>query len=110
MSQFKWVPDFGMQFNEKVRMRAASFGDGYEQRATDGLNPITGTLSMTFTRRIDVIEEILVFLKSKSNGASFTYTPPKGTEMKMVCTDWSTTWKDHDVIQLSVNMRRVYEA
>jgi phage-related protein len=109
MSDFNWVPDFGVSIDEEVRTKSMKFGDGYEQRAPDGLNPISMKLSMTFTRKVEDITPIVSFLRSKSGGQAFTFTPVGSPEIKVKCLKWSTTIEDVGVHKLKVDMERVYE-
>jgi len=72
-------PTYGMRKTSSPRIRATSFGDGYEFRALFGL-PLTQdpkVYDLTFNvseTEADVIEG---FLRSRVNDqASFTFTPP----------------------------------
>ena len=38
MDEFKWRPEDACQINNEPKVRVAKFGNGYEQRAKDGIN------------------------------------------------------------------------
>lgn len=109
MSDFNWTPDYDMSMDEEIRVRAARFGEGYEQRAPDGLNPLTQKLSLTFTRRPSVIDQIVTFLRARRGGQAFTFTPTGQTEIKVKCLKWKRTWADFGNHKLTLEMERVYE-
>ena len=51
MATFTYAPDWGASPELEPRVRSVQFGDGYEQRATNGLNPILPTWKLQFTKR-----------------------------------------------------------
>ena len=109
MSEFHWKPDNGATIEEDLRVRATQFGDGYEQTAPDGLNPIAVKFSLSFTRSPDIVAQILAFLRSKSGGQTFTFTPPGGSEIRVKCRRWRTTLANTYEHRLTADMEKVYE-
>lgn len=51
MATFTYAPDWGASPELEPGLRSVRFGDGYEQRATNGLNPILPTWKLQFTKR-----------------------------------------------------------
>lgn len=54
MATFTYLPDWGASPELEPGVRSVRFGDGYEQRATNGLNPILPLWKLQFTRRTQV--------------------------------------------------------
>jgi phage-related protein len=73
---FTYSPTYGSPKASAPRVLATQFGDGYEQRAVDGINPDLKSWDLTFTNRAttdaDAIEAFLV----TNTGLAFNWTPP----------------------------------
>lgn len=92
-SVFTWVPDYngtGGEFEPKRKV--AQFGNGYSQRAPDGLNNNpqmwnVAFLGRSYSAEIDLIDAFLAAL----NGTDyFLWTPPRGgSQIKVICPKWS---------------------
>lgn len=109
MSDFTWVPDYGLEVQEKEKVLEAKFGDGYSQRAPDGINSIDQTFRLKFTRSPAVIDAIRSFLRSKKGSISFTWTPPGDTEIRVICKEFNRTHQDYGNHVLTCTFERVYE-
>ena len=62
---------YNTRFNTRPKIKVLSFGDGFEQRLTEGLNqnPLTG--SLTFERSQSDADTAITFLDSRvTDGAS----------------------------------------
>ncbi|QHA85536.1 phage tail protein [Serratia rhizosphaerae] len=60
----------------RFRIRKAQFGDGYEQVAGDGINPIRRSWDLSFVGKYDYIAPIIAFLEDHYGVKSFQWTPP----------------------------------
>lgn len=82
MSDFTYTPSYATPVTDKFRELEARFGGGYVQTAPDGLNAVAEVWSLQF-EAIPLArgEAIRAFLRSKV-GASFTWTPPGGSEKR----------------------------
>lgn len=88
MATFSVIPDEGWE-NEKIPKNIeAAFGDGYTQRAGDGINNNPNMFSVSFTREYSIIDTIDTFLNTNKS-VSFTWTPPRGTSGKYICKEWT---------------------
>ena len=74
------------------RVRVLKFGDGYEQRAQDGINNNLLMFNFNFdNRNTDEATAILHFLNQRSGQESFVFTPPKplNASKRFVCRTWN---------------------
>lgn len=79
MATFTYMPDWGASLKMTPRVRTVAFGEGYEQRAADGINNNLQTWDITFSKRTDTeIEAILAFLTLAGGVSSFDWLPPSG--------------------------------
>jgi phage-related protein len=111
------VPDKGLGRQSQPRVRIAKFGDGYEQRIADGLNPIQETFSLTFNNREAAeIDDIIGYLASLGGVSSFDFTFPDDngvggeTTIKVVCDTYAQMYANDGYPSASATFRRVYEA
>lgn len=90
----------------------ANFGDGYEQRARNGINTKREEWSVNFANRPAAeINLIAAYLDSKT-AASFTLTITEATgntAMKVVCDTYNIAYIHENYHSLSATFRRVYE-
>lgn len=110
------TPDKGMSRQATPRVRVSKFGDGYEQRLTDGLNPIAETWQVTFNNRsYDEIDDITGFFASLKGATSFNLTIPDETAggeriIKVVVETYTQNYNFDGFYSASATLRRVYEA
>ena len=99
--------DRGFARQTQNRVLIANFGDGYEQRVRDGINPKVETFNMNLAnRRWEEIALISSFVDSTSPG-HFNITLELET-IKVVCDTYSVNI-GHDAVQsISMQLRRVY--
>ena len=106
MSTFTATPS-SAALTVKPRQRIARFGDGYEQRVTDGINAAPRTWSLSFTQPRSEAEAILAFFDAQG-AASFDWTPPHGAPGKFVARDWSSALIGPFAMQISVSFEEVF--
>ena len=77
MATFNWVPDYGMDTTSAINVSIASFGDGYEQRRVEGLNPIKDVWNLTFSYRDSAeVNDIMAFLYARKGVEAFDFQVP----------------------------------
>ena len=121
------LPDKGLTRNADPQVRRVTFGDGYEQRTTYGINSVQETYNVSFKNRTrGEIENIAGFLKSLKGVTSFIFTVPDhaSTEevtgvldsttdneksIRVVCDSFRESYQYEDFYSLSAVFRRVYE-
>ena len=113
------TPDKQLTKASTPRVLTAKFGDGYEQRAVDGINNLAETFTLTFkTRPKADIDDIVAFLDSKQNVTKFTLTLPDTNnttrsgerDVKVVAETYTTNYEYDDFYTLNLTLRRVFEA
>lgn len=71
------VPDRTLSGSSTANIRTAKFGDGYEQRASIGINNISRDYSLTFSNRSKTeVDDIIAFFESKNGVTAFNFTIP----------------------------------
>ena len=94
------------------RVLTATFGDGYEQRVADGLNPKDETFNLSFTsREASEINKIAAFLDSRiGKNFEIKLTNLSGVEtIKVVFTSYNISYPSTNYHNLTLSARRVYE-
>lgn len=100
--------DRNIQRNVTNRVLRATFGDGYEQRVRNGINPKQEEITLNFANRSsDDITVITAFLDNKV-GANFDIVI-NGETIKVANDTYNITYSQLDYFTLSVPVKRVYE-
>lgn len=111
-------PDRTMQRKTKPKVYMASFGDGYEQRIAQGINPLNESYSVSFNTRTKAeIDDIVGYFDSLQGVTAFNFVIPDTnaaggateTTIKVVCDDYSITYTNDDFYSCDATFRRVYE-
>jgi phage-related protein len=108
MATFTWIPDIGAGQDRAPRIRSAQFGDGYKQRAQDGLNADLRTRSLSFTgRSLAESQAIQAFLEARGGVTSFDYTHPGDSSRKYICESWKAVDVAYNVQNVSATFIQV---
>lgn len=110
-------PDKGFGRQTTMRVHVAQFGDGYEQRLTDGINTKQQTLSVSFSTRPKAeIDDLVAFFESLNGVSKFRFDLEDSNESSStesifcVCDTWSQSWAYDNFYSLTATFRRVYES
>lgn len=111
MSTFTWTPDFGAAQNSEPTVSQVKFGDGYEARVANGINPSLRNWPLSFVKRdVSEIDAIEAFLASAGAVSSFDWTPPRAlSSVKVVCRKWSRSFDNAQMDSLSATFEEVAE-
>ncbi len=110
MTTFTWIPDYPVRPKKQASVLSGKFGDGYEQRAADGINSIRREVALVFKNRTAAeIAAIDAFLTARNGVESFSWTPPNGAAGKWVCDSWETPQDTPVYLSLSATFREVFE-
>jgi|CXWL01.1.fsa_nt_gi phage-related protein len=94
MAVFTLSPSWSPTSTRRPRVLATKFGDGYEQRATDGLHADLQSWSLTFApipvADADTIEAF--FVANATAVTPFTWTAPRAAAAsQFLCRSWTRT-------------------
>ena len=110
------IPDKTMSRQTSPKRYVANFGDGYQQRIAQGLNPLDETYSVAFkTRPKAEIDDIVAFFDDKKGVTNFSFTIPdtngsgNETTIKVICEDYSISYDYDDYYSCTAQFKRVYE-
>lgn len=83
----------GSSATVKARVLEKEFGDGYAQRAADGLNTVTLTYRAEFAYRAQAdVDAMDAFLTARAGHTSFLFTiPGEARARRWVCAEWRKT-------------------
>lgn len=109
MQEFTWFPDSDSSSDTKPNTKVSKFGDGYEQRASTGLNSNPAKWSLKFTRTREDAKNILAFLRQHGAVKAFLWITPLQEEGVYVCRGWKTTQLKNGIIEISVEFEQVFE-
>jgi len=111
------TPDKGLSSKETPRVLMVTFGDGYEQRLSSGINQLEQEFGVSFkTRPKAEIDDIIAFFTSTKGVTAFDYVVPDSnagggeTTYKVVASDWTKSYAYDNFYTANAKFRRVYEA
>ena len=90
MAEFLYLESASSQMEQEPRVLRAQFGDGYEQRAPDGLNPIPEVWNVKFRGCADAGADVIIaFFRTHGGVLTFDWRP-RGTTSprKFICPSW----------------------
>ena len=105
---FTWCPAFGVNVSKQPRVKKAQFGDGYAQRAADGINTQPRSYNVQFNANSGKVEDIDQFLSDRAGIESFTWTPFDGIEGTFICEAWNLSRTGPTAGTLSATFMEVY--
>ena len=105
-------PDYGITIERTPKITTVTFGDGMEQRLTEGLNQNPRKISLTFKNITEAQSDTLInFLNDRiTNADSFDFLPPNDDAGKFVIDgNYKKTINFADLADVSVTFREVFE-
>ena len=105
-------PVYNTRINTRPKVNVISFGDGFEQRLTEGLNQNPLSVNLVFELSQTDATSAIDFLNLRvDDGASFNFTLPSETSSrKFVCTSFPRTIPFLNRVRLTCVFREVFEA
>jgi phage-related protein len=90
MATFTWTPTYSVNKSVTPRVNMSDFGDGYTQRAGDGLNTQRQIWDVEFISDSTTVDAIESFLENTGGYQSFDWTPPRqSAELKFRYTTYN---------------------
>ena len=104
-------PKYNYTITRKPAVNVISFGDGFEQRLTEGLNQNPITLNLKFDLSQTDSTTAVNFLNARiTDGASFTFLVPNENVTKnFVCQSYPTSVPFLNRVTLTCTFREVFE-
>ncbi len=104
-------PSYGSSTDKQFRILENNFGDGYTQRAGDGLNNGKSTWSLTWENAdASVVETFKAFLDARKGYESFTWTPPNEiVALKWICRTYSATPVATGISNFTATFEQVFD-
>ena len=104
-------PDYSIPKNMVPRVLAANLGDGYQQRAADGINSMPQQWQLMWSNRTYTnINTLDNFFIARAGHESFDWTPLReSSSRKFICTDWSRNFDNPDNDTLMATFIEVWE-
>ena len=104
-------PKYDYTITRQPTVNVISFGDGFEQRLTEGLNQNPITLNLKFDLSQTDSTTAINFLNARiTDGASFTFLVPNENVTKnFVCLSYNTAVPFLNRVTLTCSFREVFE-
>lgn len=97
METLPYCPKPNYSVESEPRVKKMGFGDGYQQRRSDGLNPLLRKFSVTFKLRNAEAAKLVQFLVKHKGVTAFLF---KHENAKVTCGKWTENRdKTHTEIQ-----------
>lgn len=100
----------------KARVLSANLGDGYTQRAKDGLNSISDEWSISWDVNETNADTLTDFFVTHGGADSFDWTPPtEGSSKKWVASSWDkkpskvTDFNGSEIFKISVKLKETFD-
>ncbi|UCV26804.1 phage tail protein [Ferribacterium limneticum] len=107
---FVWIPDHGAEEDISTSVLSAKFGDGYEQRAEDGINSVRSRWNLVFSKRtLADVNAMSAFLRLKKGAEPFDWAPPGETARKFKCVGWRRVLSTDTDCSLSCTLEEVFD-
>jgi len=105
-------PLYNMRITPNPSVNVVSFGDGFEQRLTEGLNNNSLSVNLVFELSQTQANVAITFLNERiTDGASFVYQlPNESSSRKFVCDSFPSTIPFVNRVRLTCTFREVFEA
>jgi hypothetical protein len=97
METLPYCPKPNYTVSNEPKIKKMDFGDGYQQRRADGLNPLLRKFSVTFNLRNPQAVKLAQFLAKHKGVTAFLF---KAENAKVTCPKWTENrGKTHTEIQ-----------
>jgi phage-related protein len=94
----------------KTRILTADFGDGYSQRAADGLNNVRHVWSLTWKNLSDEdADTIEAFFVARRGYQAFLWAAPGAEQATYICSGWERGWITAGSDSLSATFEQVFD-
>lgn len=108
---FSIVPSKSFSLSTKPRVILSQFGDGYSQRAVNGINNLTKEWSLAFNSKdLTTISQIENFFEARKGVEGFKWTPPGDVVVySVICPEWSKTYDSHISASITAKFVQIFD-
>jgi len=105
------TPSLSSSKSVKARILKNEFGDGYSQRAADGLNNTPATWTLTWIGQVYTdMDTLEAFFEARGGWDTIEWTPYReATEKKFICTEWSRSFQGASNDTITAKLEQVYD-
>jgi phage-related protein len=108
METFTWIPAIDARKKIKPAVLSAKFGDGYEQRAGNGINTMLSMWALEFRGKSRAEAALIeAFLVARAGVEAFYWVDPDGVSGTYICREWSRTELGAGRMHLSADFEEV---
>ena len=106
---FTWSPDYAVpQSAHEPRVFKLKFGDGYAQRAGNGLNTDLPTWTLQWTVSSSTAATILAFFKTQAGVTAFLWQGPEDAAQTLwICPKWGSLPGDYNSVVVTATFEQV---
>ena len=106
-----YAPDVSSSGSHQFRTLKAGFGDGYSQRAADGINPLESDYNLSWTlESVTNFNSMKAFMDARGGYEAFNYTIPGATESeKFICEQYGEVWEQGALKGFTATLKKVYD-
>lgn len=111
MATFSIIPtQASLSSTVKTNILEASLGDGYKQRAANGINTMPELWNVRWVNKISVIDTIEAFFVTAGGYISFDWIPPRQlTTKKFICKQWNRNIITPDIDEMTTVFEQVWD-
>lgn len=110
MPEFIWPAKVGSSKEVEARLLEAKFGDGYAQRAADGLNHLVDTWQVIVSGEQAVVDAAEIFIIQQGGYLPFDWTPPlAAAALRVVCKKWRRADRNLNQCRLEMTFERDFQ-
>jgi phage-related protein len=106
---FTWSARLEANGTANYRTLKASFGDGYEQKAADGINNKVQMWPLSFVENLTTTTAIRDFLDARMGYQSFYWTPPLGAQGLYRCPSHTIRPMGNGIYELSATFEQCFQ-
>ena len=107
MATWTWPVVGGERMEMSPRVRVAKFGDGYEQRAPDGINTLLRKWGVRLAADEATVKAADDFLRARAGVEAFDWTALDHRPGKWVCRAWSVSYGPGGGAELTATFEEV---
>lgn len=109
---FNYIPSYSSSTSVAPRVNVVQFGDGYSQRAADGINIQKTTWNLVFTNLVDSDAVAIDALLKQAAGDTLKWKPAPALETDPYrywsCAEWSITKNNYNGQSLNCKFEEVF--